>query len=109
MELAASPSIVMNRASITVAGIAADAPHMCGEPLKLRSTLIRENEFHQMKESAGVRSIISLTNESFSPYGWIAALPSASNTKAAERAVGRAKIRRRATPKSGGPDWPAAR
>ena len=70
----------------------------------LPSTLIRENEFHQMKESGvATVSIWPLTTESFSPYGWIAALHSASNAKTAASAEGRAKIRRRATTRSGGP------
>src|SRR5712691_1451511 len=97
IELAADPSIAMYRASIAVVGIAADAPHICGGPLTLRFTLIRENEFHRIKESTVALSISSLTTESFSPYGWIAALPSASNAKTAASAAGRAKIRRRAT------------
>ncbi len=62
-----------------------------------------------MKESGVAVSILFLTTESFSPYGWIAALPSASNAKTAASGAGRAKIHRRATASCGGPGWPTAR
>src|SRR5258708_6215021 len=106
IELAADPSIAMYRASIAVAGVAADAPHICGGPLTLRFTLLRENKFHRKREPPVALSISPLPPESFSPQGWIAALPSASTAKPAAGGAGREKTRGRAPARSGGPGGP---